>query len=143
LTRALRFAETSAASGSAFGLYMMGWFSENGNGVAVVNRPLALAYYKHASSLGLAAAHNNAGFMCAAGDGVPQDLEEAVRYYKLAVAQGDCDAQYNLACMLESGRGTRRDIDHALHLYTAAAEQGHRLALYACSSFLHYVFVTL
>lgn len=130
LTRALRLAETSAASGSAFGLYMMGWFSENGNGVAVVNRPLALAYYKHASSLGLAAAHNNAGFMCAAGDGVPRDLEEAIRHYKLAVAQGDCDAQYNLACMLESGWGTRRDIDHALRLYTAAAEQGHRLAMY-------------
>ncbi len=129
-TRALCLAEKSAAGGSAFGLYMMGWFSENGNGVAVVNRPLALAYYKHASSLGLAAAHNNAAFMCAHGDGVPRDLGEAIRLYKLAVAQGDSDAQYNLACMLEEGYGTRRDIDQSLQLYTAAAEQGHRLALY-------------
>jgi hypothetical protein len=94
LKRALALAQKSAAAGSAFGLYMMGWLHERGGGgVAVVNRPLALAFYKQAAALGLAAAQNNAGFMCAHGDGVPLDACEAVRFYSLAAAQGDSDAQ--------------------------------------------------
>ena len=42
---------------------MMGWFHESGEGVAQANPPLALALYKQAASLGLAAAQNNAAFM--------------------------------------------------------------------------------
>ena len=61
--RGLLLAKKSAGADSIFGLYMMGWFHENGEGAAQANRPLALALYKQAASLGLAAAQNNAGFM--------------------------------------------------------------------------------
>jgi len=61
--RGLLLAKKSAGSGSVFGLYMMGWFHENGEGTTLANPPLALAFYKQAASLGLAAAQNNAGFM--------------------------------------------------------------------------------
>jgi TPR repeat protein len=62
---ALALAEQSASAGSCFGLYMMGWFLENGGGVAEVNKSLALELYKRAASMGLAAAQYNAGFMYA------------------------------------------------------------------------------
>ena len=63
---ALALAKQSASAGSCFGLYMTGWFRENGGGVAEVNKSLALELYERAASMGLAAAQNNAGFMYAA-----------------------------------------------------------------------------
>ncbi len=154
-TLALHLAQQSAAAGSVFGLYMMGWLHDNGIAVAAVNQPLALAFYERAAAAGLAAAQNNAGFMCAASrgvvalcstamrhytltldcrhhhaQGVPRDYSKAVHFYKLAAAQRDCDALYNLACLLEAGHGAPRDIDHAVRLYHAAAELGQRSALY-------------
>ncbi len=136
--RAFLLAQKSAAGGSAFGLHMMGSFHENGHGVTAVNRPLALSFYKQAAALGLAAAQNNAGFMCSQGEGVPHDASEAVRLYKLAAAQADCDAQYNLACMLEVGRGAPRDVGQSLTLLHQAAEQGHRSALYDLAYTYHH-----
>lgn len=66
IKRAAQLAERSASAGSVFGLYMMGWLHECDSGAFPVNRPLALAFYEQAADMGLAAAQNNAGFMCAA-----------------------------------------------------------------------------
>jgi uncharacterized protein len=59
------------------------------------------------------------------GEGVTQDLGEAVRYYRLAADQGDDDAQFSLAVCYEHGEGVAQSNEEAVRYYRLAAEQGH------------------
>ena len=45
--------------------------------------------------------------MYAAGIGVPQDYEEAVKWYFRAAKQGSSEAQFELGFMYSSGRGPK------------------------------------
>lgn len=55
------------------------------------------------------------------GDGVPRDVQEALRWYEIAAAAGLADAAFNAAAILDQ-RG--RPSDAALH-YARAAAAGH------------------
>ncbi len=57
------------------------------------------------------------------GEGVPRDLDNAIRLYCKAAKKGDIDAQYYLGYMYASGVGVRRDEElAAAWLHLAAAQ---------------------
>ena len=58
------------------------------------------------------------------GDGVPQDLEEAVRWYRLAAEQGNGLAQIVLGGMYYKGLGVPQDLEEAKRLFGLAEDQG-------------------
>ena len=73
---------------------------------------------------GDADAQNNLGGMYDNGQGVPQDVAEAVKWYRLAADQGYAMAQYNLGVMYDNGQGVPQDDAEALKWYRLAADQG-------------------
>ena len=64
------------------------------------------------------------GLRFAAGRGVPQDDEEAVKWYRFAAEQGHAAAQHILGMMYDEGRGVPQDHEEAVKWYRLAAEQG-------------------
>ena len=58
------------------------------------------------------------------GQGVPKDLEEAVRWFRLAAEQGDPVAQNQLGYMHTEGEGGPKDDVEAVKWYRMAAVQG-------------------
>jgi TPR repeat protein len=59
------------------------------------------------------------------GNGIAENLAEAVRWYRAAAEQGHADAQNNLGAMYLAGMGTDKDAAKAAHWYRKAAEQEH------------------
>ena len=59
------------------------------------------------------------------GEGVGQDVSEAVRWYRAAARQRHAPAQYNLGVMYQNGRGVPQDYQNAVRWYQLAAEQGY------------------
>jgi S1-C subfamily serine protease len=59
------------------------------------------------------------------GEGVPQNLPEAVKWLAKAARQGDAAAQYRLGAMYSEGRGVATDEKEAAKWLGKAAEQGH------------------
>jgi len=80
---------------------------------------------------GLPMAQYELGYMYAEGQGVAQDLAQAVAWYRKAADQGDAPAQFSLGDMLAKGRGAPLDNTQAASWYRKAADQGHILAQYA------------
>ena len=63
------------------------------------------------------------------GDGVWQDMAEAVRFYQLAADQGGAVAQCHLGLMKQRGEGgLKKDDEAAVQLLRRAADQGFRTA---------------
>ena len=60
---------------------------------------------------------NNLGIMYQCGNGVEQNIEEAIKYYKMAVEKGDIDAMYNLGSMYQYGDGVEQNYEEAIELY--------------------------
>ena len=58
------------------------------------------------------------------GQGVIQNLAEAIRYYQQAAERGHAPAQFNLGMMHELGRGVPANLPNAFKFYLKAAEQG-------------------
>ena len=58
------------------------------------------------------------------GQGVAQNIPEAIRLYQLAADRGLAPAQFNLGMMHELGRGVKADLANAFKFYLKAAEQG-------------------
>lgn len=77
---------------------------------------------------GHAQAQFRLGCLYTFGQGVPEDLELAVRLFRLAAEQGDADAQNNLGGMYAEGLGVERDPVEAYMWLGLAAAQGHELA---------------
>ena len=65
-----------------------------------------------------------------AGEGLPQNYEEAVRWFRMAAEQGHIDAQYNIGVMYTRGHGVPADPVAATRWYKLAAEQGHAPAMH-------------
>lgn len=61
--------------------------------------------YQHAAEKGEANAMCGLGFCYENGQGVPRDLQEAVRWRKKAVDRGHAHAMSNLGVMYEKGLG--------------------------------------
>ncbi len=73
---------------------------------------------------GDARAQYNLGFLCANGQGVPQDYAKAVEWYTKAADQGFAPAQFNLGVLLSRDDGVPPDYGAALKWYRKAAAQG-------------------
>jgi TPR repeat protein len=73
-------------------------------------------------------AQHNLGVMYRDGQGVQQDLKQAVAWYRKAAEQGDAQAQCNLGCMYSKGQGVQQDFKQAAAWYQKAAEQGYAKA---------------
>ena len=68
---------------------------------------------KKAAEGGDAIAQFNLGAMYDNGQGVPQDVAEALKWYRLAADQGQADAQFNLGVMYYNGQGVPKDLIEA------------------------------
>ncbi|WP_295388321.1 tetratricopeptide repeat protein, partial [Thiolapillus sp.] len=68
------------------------------------------------------------GVMYAEGQGVRQDLKEAVKWYRRAAEQGYALAQYNLGVIYNNGQGVQQDKKEAVKWFRKAAEQGYASA---------------
>lgn len=77
-----------------------------------------------AARSGDAVAQHNLGVMYENGDGVPQDLAQAVYWYRKAAEQGNANAQTNLGSAFDYGKGVTEDNVSAVSWYRKAAEQG-------------------
>jgi len=73
---------------------------------------------------GKLAAQNQLGLMYALGQGVEQDLEEALKWYRRAAEQDYPIAQRNLAAIYQKGQGAPQDPDESLKWFRRAAEGG-------------------
>ena len=77
---------------------------------------------------GNAEAQYNLGWMYLKGEGVEQNLKEAVKWYRKAAEQGLAEAQCNLGLIYQNGEGVLEDDKEAVKWYRKAAEQGYAKA---------------
>ena len=87
-----------------------------------------LADLRARAEAGDADAQSDIGFMYGTGQGVPQDVTEAVRWLRLAAEQGEAGAQNNLGVAYGDGEGVPQDDAEAVRWYRLAAEHGHAIA---------------
>ena len=59
------------------------------------------------------------------GEGVPKNLDEAIKWCRKAAEQGHVQAQYNLGRSFYNGQGVRKNFADAAKWYLKAAQQGH------------------
>jgi tetratricopeptide (TPR) repeat protein len=65
------------------------------------------------------------GLAYAAGEGVQQDLTQAISWLRKAADRGHADAQNELGVMYDNGTGVTQDPGQAFEWFRKAAEQGH------------------
>lgn len=78
-----------------------------------------------AAEQGNATAQRRIAFLSLKGEGVPRDIEQAVKWYRLAAEQGNTDAQTNLGLLYEEGKGVPTNRVKAYSWFSIAASQGH------------------
>jgi TPR repeat protein len=64
------------------------------------------------------------GLCYAKGQGVPQDLDEAVNWFRKAAEQGNSRAQFTLGFCYQHGYGIEQDSEEAVNWFRKAAKQG-------------------
>ena len=75
-------------------------------------------------------AQSNLGLMYATGNGVSENVAEAIRWYRLAAEQGHVRARHNLGFMYaRGGEGVPRDYAEAVRWFRLAAEEGDTSAM--------------
>lgn len=79
---------------------------------------------------GFAPCQNNIGYAYEYGEGVSQNLSEAVRWYRLAADQNNRDGQYNLSQSLLQGTGVEIDQEEGMKYLIKAANNNHPAALH-------------
>jgi hypothetical protein len=124
--QALRLARESAAGDSPYGLAILGYMFDMGEGVRRDAHSAVACYARAARVHGLADAQNSLGSMLESGEGAVQSKEQAAVMYGLAAAQGLAPAMFNLAALYDNGEGVKKDEHAAASLYMQAASQGHR-----------------
>lgn len=99
--------------------------SKSVSGQVLNNDPeLAAGWFFRAAEQGFADAQFNLGLMYANGEGVEQDMTQAVELFKKAAEQGHVDAQNNLGALYFTGEGVERDEKKAIGWFEKAAAQG-------------------
>ena len=63
------------------------------------------------------------------GEGVEQNMTEAIRWYTAAAEGGNADAMHNLGWHYDHGEGVEQDMKKAICWYERAAEQNHPAAM--------------
>ena len=98
--------------------------SENPYMKATTNEVVSeFAQLKARAEQGDAKAQNNLGVCYEHGNGVPQDLGEAVKWYRKAAEQNDATAQNNLGICYANGLGVVKDEAEAVKWCRKAADQ--------------------
>lgn len=104
--------------------------SKKPSGQVLDNDPeLAAGWFYRSAEQGYADAQFNLGLMYANGEGVEQNMDEAVTLFKKAAEQGHVDAQNNLGALYFTGEGVTRDEEKAIAWFEKAAEQGNEEAI--------------
>ena len=133
--QALQLARESAAQGSKYGLYMMGYFIM---GLGSVGPALcakygfkekeederAAVYFRQACDLGLVEAFNELAFLLQNSNSVAKDTKEAFRLYTIAAGFGHPAANEGVGYFLLRGIGTSVDKAAAGRHLKVAAELG-------------------
>jgi TPR repeat protein len=125
-TLSLQLAQKSAASGSHFGYFMVGWKNYDDGDYAN-----AFQMWQMAAELGLAAAQVNLGFMLSNGEGVPKDEHKSFQLYQMAANQKHPEGYLNLSRMYSRGIGVKLDIDEASRYAQLARQAGNSKWLFA------------
>ena len=115
--------QTAAVHGSTSSVTVLGWFYENGCGVAQ-DYVRARELYEEASDKGEALAMNNLGGLYERGWGVAQDYVRARELYEKAAGKSNARATNNLGRLYENGWGVPQDYVKARELYEKAADKG-------------------
>lgn len=68
------------------------------------------------------------GSMYAGGQGVPQDLKEAMKWFRKAAIYGRPDAMFKIGLMYDEGHGVEADSKQAVKWYGKSATSGYSLA---------------
>ncbi|UJP05643.1 MAG: sel1 repeat family protein [Nitrosomonas sp.] len=103
--------------------------SKNLAGQILENDPeMAAGWFFRAAEQGYADAQFNLGLLYANGEGVPQDMRQAVELFRKAADQGHVDAQNNLGAMYFTGEGVDRNEKKAIEWFEKAAAQGNEEA---------------
>jgi len=119
---ALTLAQASAERGEAEGHDWLGWFHENGEGVAV-SFTIAEFHYRIAAGEGDNHAAWRLGVLIDGGQ-IGGKLEEAVALFQTAAKRDYIKAIVSLAVMQATGRGTPKDFGAAMGNYMRAAQLG-------------------
>jgi TPR repeat protein len=82
-------------------------------------------WYRKAADQGYAAAQWSLGLMYRKGEGVEQDIKEAVKWYRKAAEQGFASAQLSLGVRYDFGQGVTEDDVTAYAWYNITAANGH------------------
>jgi len=85
----------------------------------------AANHFRDAAALGHANAAYELGLAYAAGDGVPEDLEQSARWINRAADLGDSSAQFLVGSSFYGGIGVEQDVPRGLSFLERAAVQGH------------------
>ena len=116
------------ASESRFELearYYLGLLYREGKGVQR-NSARALMLLRSAAAFDDPNAEIAVAEMYENGEGVPQDLHEAVKWYGRTLWREIPEVQFRLGIMCRDGRGTEQNPGKAEELLRAAAKKGHR-----------------
>lgn len=96
----------------------------------------AAVWYHHAAEQGDVRAQYRLGVLNERGlddngDGIPQDIGEAVKWYSRAMEKGSAQATVALADLYRDGKGVEKNMEKAVNYYTEAADAGDPFAQYA------------
>ena len=95
-----------------------------------------LAQLQQAAEAGNADAMNKLGFAYQHGQGVPQDLSQALSWFKKGADADNAGAMTNLGFMYEHGLGVAQDYQQAMSWYIKATHKGFGPAMY-CVGYLY------
>ena len=118
----------AAERGNQYAMYALGKLH-----LEIGNTSAALRWFRQAAECGNPFAQYRLGKLLLQGDGVPKDIEEAVRQLTASAEQGNQFAQYALGKLYLLGKDIPRDKDAAVRWLTLAAEQGNPYAQYFLS----------
>jgi TPR repeat protein len=116
-------AEAAALLGHHPAQILMGWMSENGQGLPQ-NDQEAFRWYDAAAEKAFPAGLTATGRLLEEGRGVTQDYARARARYEEAAGQGDGEAANRLARLLEAGLGGAADPARAQELRQTAIDAG-------------------
>jgi len=122
-SEALPLLRQCADNGSRDAMHLMGWFYQNGFGVAQ-DFHAASDWYHKAAELGNVISMHNLGALYLNGQGVAQDYATAMQWSLRASEGGAGMAMVNVGWMYENGLGVPPSRDQALSWYQKAANSG-------------------
>ena len=121
--KAEKWFRRSAAIGGVQSQYALGRFLQRQGRMGE-----AVSWYERACEFGNQYAQYRLGKMCLLGDGVPKDIERAVRLLSTSASQGNQYAQYVLGKLCLQGKEVGQDQGTAEYWLTQSAAQGNSYA---------------